>query len=96
MAEITKEAEAVVSEQPAVYTDIYQAPKHFRVHRSARLSLEQINNLIADAYVNMLPPEEGIRETNIPDFGGAWKRMEEAHEIENGFWVEKKSKREAS
>src|SRR5690349_1193045 len=78
------------TEQPAVYTDIYQAPKHLRVYRSARTSLDQINALIADAYANMLPVEEGVRDTAIPDFGGAKRRFEEAHEIENGFWVTKK------
>ncbi len=76
-------------EQPAIYTDIYQAPKHLRVYRSARLSLDQINDLIADAYANMLPVEEGIRETAIPDFGGAKTRFEETHVIEKGFWVKK-------
>jgi hypothetical protein len=77
-------------EQPAVYTDIYQAPKHMRIYRSARLSLDQINALIADAYKNMLLPKEGERDTAIPDFGGAKMRFEQSHEIQNGFWVIKK------
>lgn len=83
------------NEKPAVYTDIYQAPKHLRIYRSARLSLEQINEMIADAYANLLPPKEGVRDTTIPDFGGAKKRFEEGHEIENGFWVTIKSKAES-
>ena len=75
------------TEQAYVYQDIYEAPKHLRIHRSARLSLEQINELVADAYSNMLPKEEGVRETPIPDFGGAWSRFEEKHRVDSGFWV---------
>ncbi len=82
--------ETVNTEQPAVYTDIYQAPKHWRLHRGARLSVDQINEIIADAYDNMLSAEPDVRETAIPDFGGARARFEEKHSIENGFWVEKK------
>ena len=77
-----------MAEQPYVYEDIYEAPAHFRVYRSARLSLNQINELIADAYANILSISEE-RETDIPDFGGAKKRFEDAHEITNGFWVKK-------
>jgi hypothetical protein len=83
--------DAPVKEQPTVYTDIYQAPKHLRVFRSAKLSLKQINDLIADAYSNMLPVEEGVRDTEIPDFGNAKNRFQEAHVIKDGFWVERKS-----
>lgn len=93
MEETTRETGAN-NEQPAVYTDIYQAPKHLRIFRSARVSLDQINAMIADAYANMLPPKEGERDTAIPDFGGAKVRFEETHEIENGFWVEKKFTKE--
>ena len=78
------------TEQPAVYTDIYQAPKHWRLHRGARLSVDQINQIIADAYANMLPVEPDVRDTAIPDFGGARARFEEKHAIEKGFWVERK------
>jgi hypothetical protein len=76
-------------EQAHIYSDIYEAPSHLRVIRSARLSLAQINALVADAYANKLPVEEGIRDTEIPDFGGAKKRFEETHKIEKGFWVTK-------
>ena len=77
------------AEKPIAYTDIYQAPAHLRIYRSARLSLSQINALIADAYNNMLEIEEGVRDTRIPDFGGAKRRFEDAHKIEKGFWVSK-------
>jgi hypothetical protein len=78
-----------VEELAYVYKDIYEAPAHLRVHRSARLSLSQINALVADAYANMLPAENGVRDTAIPDFGSAKKRFEETHKIEKGFWVSK-------
>lgn len=76
-------------EQPVVFEDIYQAPAHLRIYRSARLSLSQINSMVADAYNNKLPVEEGVRDTVIPDFGGAKVRFEKLHKIEKGFWVNK-------
>jgi hypothetical protein len=80
---------ASAPEAAYVYQDIYEAPKHLRIFRSARLSLSQINDLIADAYAHMLQPEEGVRDTVVPDFGGARNRFEQAHKIEKGFWVKK-------
>lgn len=73
-------------EPPAVYTEIYEAPAHLRKYRSARLSLQQINDIIADAYTNRI--ESG--DTTLPDYGGAKKRFENTHEIVSGFWVNKK------
>jgi hypothetical protein len=74
-------------EQPHVFEDVYQAPAHMRIFRGARLNLKQINDMIADAYANKLPIEEGVRDTIIPDFGGARNRFEAAHKIQKGFWV---------
>jgi hypothetical protein len=76
-------------EQPHKFGDVYEAPANLRIFRSARLSLKQINDLIADAYANMLPIEEGVRDTIIPDLGGARQRFEAAHKIQKGFWVSK-------
>jgi hypothetical protein len=81
-------------EQPYVFKDIYQAPAHMRIYRGARLSLDQINEMIADAYANKLPAEEGVRDTAIPDYGNAKKRFEEKHEIVTGFWVKKSDVKE--
>ena len=72
-------------EQPAVYTEIYQAPTHLRILRGARLSLAQINELVADAYANKIQSGDAF----LPDFGGAKRRFEETHEIEKRFWVNK-------
>lgn len=75
-------------EEPAVYNEIYEAPAHLRKYRSARLSLGQINSIIADAYKHRI--ESG--DTTLPDYGGAKKRFEENHEIVTGFWVDKENK----
>jgi len=72
-------------EQPAVYTDIFQAPVHLRLYKNARLSLKQINDIVADAYANKIPSGDSA----IPDFGGAKVRFEATHKIEKNFWVQK-------
>lgn len=76
-------------EKPHVFTDIYEAPANLRMYRSARLSLQQINDLVADAYANKLPVEEGVRDTILPDIGGAKQRFEATHKVKSGFWVKK-------
>lgn len=78
---------AANTESPSVYADIYEIPVSLRTYRSAKLSLAQINELVADAYAHMLKTEEGIRDTEIPDFGGAKVRFAASHHIEKGFWV---------
>ena len=88
----TSTTSSSAEEQPYVYKDIYEAPAHLRIIRNARPSLKQINELVADAYANKLAPEEGVRDTAIPDFGGAKNRFQEAHVIEKGFWVQKELK----
>jgi hypothetical protein len=74
--------DAPEKEQPVVYKDIYEVPEAWRTYRSARLSVAQINSIIADAY-------ESSPNNGLPDYGGAKERFGQHHIIENGFWVEK-------
>jgi hypothetical protein len=74
-------------ETPANYTDVYEAPSHLRILRGARLSLAQINELVADAYNNRITSGD----STIPDFGGAKRRFEQKYEIEKRFWVAKEN-----
>lgn len=71
-----------------VYENIYDVPASWRTYRSARLSIAQINSIMADAYDNKIDPGDGAP---IPDYGGARERFEQSHTIEDGFWVGKES-----
>lgn len=71
-----------------VYTDMFgenSPPAPFKTYRSGRLSLQQINNMMADAYAHKLEAGDSL----IPDFGGARERFAAKHEIVNGLWVAK-------
>jgi hypothetical protein len=71
-----------------VYHDINEVPIKWRTLKSARLSLQQINDIMADAYDHTLATQTDEGQTiKIPDFGGARQRFTETHEIEEGFWV---------
>ncbi len=61
------------------YTDINQVPAPWRSHKSARLNLAQINEIMADAFANATG--------DSPDYGGAKARFADSHYIEQGFWV---------
>jgi hypothetical protein len=68
--------------EPYVYNSINEVPKTWRSYKSALLSLNQINEIMKDAY-------ENAKEENLPDYGGAKQRFAETHEIVEGFWVRK-------
>lgn len=73
-------------EQAPVYTDMFgenSPPAPFKVYMGARLSLDQVNAIMADAYEHKITSGDSV----IPDFGGARKRFADNHHIEQGFWV---------
>lgn len=78
------------------YQSINEVPASWRSHKSARLSLAQINEIMADAHANPITTktridnEDGTEEviaSETPDYGGARRRFAESHHIENSFWL---------
>ena len=78
------------------YQSINEVPVPWRTHKSARLSLNQINEIVEDAHSHPieseieLPNEDGTSikaSTEVPDYAGARKRFAEANHVENGFWL---------
>jgi hypothetical protein len=63
------------------FADLNAVPQEIAVHQGARLSLDQVNTLIARAYA--LSEIE-----NSPDLGAAWSEFRESHYVENTIWVE--------
>jgi hypothetical protein len=78
------------------YQSINEVPQSWRTHKSARLSLAQINEIMTDAHANPFVStttsenEDGMVieiTSETPDYGGARRRFSESHHIENSFWV---------
>ena len=88
MAESSPEVAATSEETAPVYADMFgenSPPAPFKMLRGARLSLDQINGIMADAYAHKITSGDNV----IPDFGGARQRFIETHQLEKGFWVAK-------
>jgi hypothetical protein len=68
--------------EPYLYTDISEVPYVWKFLKGARLSLDQINSIITDAYDNQIASGDSY----IPDYGGAKKRFQESHVINTDFW----------
>jgi len=80
---ITGDAE--IEEQAPIFSESspYDVPESWRTYKSARLSVPQINAILADAYAHKITFGDSV----IPDYGGARLRFEGTHEIVDGFWV---------
>ena len=78
--------------KPYEYKTLNDVPVKWRTYKSAKLNVQQVNEIMADAYTSM--------KDGIPDYGGSRRRFAEAREIQDGFWVVKRSslehKKEAS
>ena len=72
-------------EEYYVYENLNEVPDKWKAYKGAKLSLEQINAIIADAYNNVITKGE----VTIPDYGGARERFSETHVIINSLWASK-------
>lgn len=72
-----------------IYETINQVPKPWRTYKSAKLSLEQINGIVADAALHAIQTTnpDGTLLCEVPDLGGARRRFADSHHIDSGFWV---------
>ena len=61
------------------FTDLNAVPDEIALHQGARLSLEQINELILRAYE--------LGSNGLPNLGTAWEEFRGTHQIENTLWV---------
>jgi hypothetical protein len=66
------------------YQTLNEVPVPWRTYKSARLSLNQINEIMKDAAENSITAD-------VMDLGGARRRFSESHEIVYGFWVIKEA-----
>lgn len=73
--------------EPYTYKDLNEVPPHWRTYKGAKLNIDQINAIVADAYKHMIVGEESI----IPDYGGARERFNQENQIEDNMWISKKS-----
>jgi hypothetical protein len=66
-----------------IYKDLNEVPLRWRTYKGARLSLEQINNIISFACENPIETETG----DIPNYAAGREELENTHEILKGFWI---------
>lgn len=72
-------------EERYIYSDLNEVPQRWKSYKGAKLSLDQINEIIDLAYLHKLEGEFGA----IPDYGYARTLFEETHSVINNFWVSK-------
>jgi hypothetical protein len=70
--------------EPHVYGDLNEVPAPWQTLQGGRLSLDQVNALLRDAYANGRTNEHGHF---IPDLGGARQRFMAAHGLVDGWWA---------
>jgi hypothetical protein len=63
------------------FSDLNAVPSEIAIHQGARLTLDQVNNLIPRAY------ELGSQA--LPNMGAAWVEFRNTHQIDNNMWVAK-------
>jgi hypothetical protein len=61
------------------FKDLNDVPKEVALHQGARLTLEQVNELIPKAYA--------LGSPDLPNMGEAWAEFRASHHIENTIWV---------
>ena len=61
------------------FTDLNAVPAEIAIHQGARLTLEQVNEIIPRAYK--------LGTSDLPNMGAAWAEFRETHRIENTIWV---------
>ena len=71
---------------PFHYKDLNEVPQPWQTLQGGRLSLDQVNALIEDAYANGRTNEHGHF---VPDLGGARQRFMASHCLVKGWWVGK-------
>jgi hypothetical protein len=77
----------ISQDEAHTYTDINNVPVPWRTYKSVRLNLNQINEIISNAYLHPIETETG----NIPDYGKARAEFAATHHVEDGFWVKGES-----
>lgn len=76
-------------EQPFVYTTLHEVPEPWRKLYGARLNVDQINAMMADAYTlgTYSSDAEGNPAGFVPAYGTARRDFAARHYIVNGFWA---------
>ena len=71
---------------PYIYPDLNEVPAPWRTLQGGRLSLDEVNGIIADAYAWGSLDDHGAF---VPDLGGARVRFISAHVLVDGLWARK-------
>lgn len=67
-----------------VYKDLNEVPHPWQSLQGGRLSLEQVNAILADAHANGRTNEH---RHFLPDHGGARQRFMATHCLVDGWWA---------
>lgn len=61
------------------WENLNEVPDALRLHKGARLNLEQVEEVVKKAYE--------LESDGNPNLGAAWIEFEQKYTIESGLWV---------